>query len=119
MATVLFPQTYVYRVAAPMLAAWILRGRIPDVSAANLAPRFNAVGRPQEVAMRAPRVYALTGDIISDAEVIQVTDLASGAIEVLFAPELEGSATHLEDPTLGAPECRPCHKPWPRCTSLR
>lgn len=87
-ATVLFLQTYVYRVAAPMLAAWVLHGRIPDVSAANLALRFNAVGRPQDVAMRAPRVYALPDDIMSDAEVIPVTDLAGAAIDVLLARHL-------------------------------
>ena len=40
--------------------------------------------------MRAPCVYALTGDVISDAEFITVADVAGAAIEVLFAPELEG-----------------------------
>ena len=38
--------------------------------------------------MRAPRVYALTGDITSDAEVIPVTDLAGAATDVLLARHL-------------------------------
>lgn len=83
-ASVLFLQTYVYRVAAPMLAAWVLHGRIPDVSASNLVLRFNGIGRPQDVAMKTPRVYALPGDITRDAETVTVTDLTDAAIRVLL-----------------------------------
>lgn len=87
-ATVLYLQTYVYRVAAPMFAAWVLHGRIPDVSAANLALQFNALGRPENVAMRVPRVYVLRGDTVTDAEVIPVPDLTGVAVEVLLAQHL-------------------------------
>jgi len=87
-ATTLFLQGYVYRIAAPMLAAWVLHRRIPDVSARNLAVRFNAAGRVQDVAMREPRVYALAGDHMSDAEVIPVADLAGAAIKVLLTDHL-------------------------------
>ncbi|MEM1386361.1 MAG: (2Fe-2S)-binding protein [Pseudomonadota bacterium] len=87
-ATVLYLQPYVSRVAAPMFAAWVLYGRIPDVSVANLTPRFNAFGRLQDVAMKVPRVFALPGDLMPDAEVVTVEDLSEAAIEVLLANHL-------------------------------
>lgn len=94
-ATVLYLHSYAYRVAAPMLAAWVLHGRVPDVSAANLSLRFNAIGRPQDVTMRAPRVYALPGDSMTDAEVVPVADLAGAAIEVLLTRHLLPLMTRL------------------------
>lgn len=87
-ATVLFLQTYVYRIAAPMLAAWVLHGRIPDVAASNISLRFNDLGRPQDVVMKTPRVYALPGDSMVDAEVVTVTDLPSAASKALLDSHL-------------------------------
>lgn len=87
-AAALFLQGYAYRVAAPMLAAWVLHGRIPDVSAANLVLRFNDTGRLQDVAMRVPRVFALPDDRLDDAEVIHVSDLTGAAIETLLSGHL-------------------------------
>lgn len=87
-ATALFLQTYAYRVAAPMLAAWVLHGRVPDVSAGNVGLRFDDQGRPADLALRTPRVYALPGDEMPDAEVIPVSDLTGAAIATLLSSHL-------------------------------
>lgn len=87
-AAVLFLQAYVYRVAAPLLAAWVLFGRLPDVSAGNVLLRFGADGRPSALALRRPRMTGLPHDRLPDAEGVASDDLTGVAIRLLLAEHL-------------------------------
>ncbi|MEN9063148.1 hypothetical protein [Ponticoccus litoralis] len=85
---VLFLQTYAYRVAAPLLAAWVLFGRLPDISAGNVLLRFGADGRPSALALREPRMTGLPHDRLPDAEGAASGDLTGAAIRLLLAEHL-------------------------------
>lgn len=81
-------QWYAYRMAAPLLAAWMLHRRIPDVSASNIAFRFDGEGRPVYIAMVEPRCAGLPGDHVDDLELSHVSDLLPEIVRVLLDQHL-------------------------------
>lgn len=87
-AAVMWLQWYCYRMAAPLLAAWVLHRRIPDVAAANIAFRFDAEGRPAFVALIEPRAFAAPGDRVDDLALTHVVDLLPEIVRVLLEDHL-------------------------------
>jgi ferric iron reductase protein FhuF len=83
-AAVLWMQSYAYRVAGPLLAAWVLHQRVPDLSVENIRLRFDAEGRPVEVRLVRPRVVVESGDRVDDAEFLATPDLTAEAIRLLL-----------------------------------
>lgn len=77
-------QWYCHRMAAPLLAAWVLHRRVPDVSAENIAFRFDAEGRPVFAAMVETRAAGLPGDVSDDLELTHTSDLMSEIVRVLL-----------------------------------
>jgi hypothetical protein len=53
---------YLWKVLAPAVAAFLVDCRVPDLSASNLALRFDEKGEAAEVAMIEPRFAALSND---------------------------------------------------------
>lgn len=87
-AAVMWLQWYCYRMAAPVLASWVLHRRIPDVSAANVAFRFDEEGRPAFVALVEPRASGYLGDRVDDLELTPVPDLLAEIVRVLLTGHL-------------------------------
>lgn len=77
-------QWYCHRMAAPLLASWVLHRRVPDVSAENITFRFDAEGRPEHIAMIAMRASGLPGDIATDADLNPTVDLLPEITRVLL-----------------------------------
>lgn len=81
-------QWYCYRMAAPLLGAWLFHRRVPDVSAANIAFSYDEEGRPVTAALLQMRAYGLEGDRCADAELIAVPDLLPQIRKVLLEDHL-------------------------------
>jgi len=81
-------QWYCYRMAAPLLASWTFHRRIPDVSASNVAFRFDAEGRPAFATLIEARGFALDGDAVSDFKLTYVQDLLGEIVRVLLEQHL-------------------------------
>ncbi len=91
-AATLFLQGYAYRLAAPVLGAWVLHRRVPDVSAANVELAFHE-GLPVDVRLVADRVAGSPGDALPDAVLIEADDLVGEVVRVL----LDGRLMDLHD----------------------
>ncbi len=77
-------QWYCHRMAAPLMASWVLHRRVPDVSAENIAFRFDAEGRPEHTAMIEMRASSLPGDTTEDLDLKPVADLLPEISRVLL-----------------------------------
>lgn len=95
-AAVMWLQWYSYRIAAPLLASWVLHRRLPDVSAANIAFRYDAEGRPAFIAMNECRGYGLAGDSVDDVELIHVPDLLPAIVSILLDGHLLPLASRVQ-----------------------
>lgn len=87
LAAVLFLQRYSYRLACPVLAAWVLHRRVPDMSAGNVVVSLKG-GVPAEVSLIEPRVATRCDDPATDAEARTVGDLTGEVVRVLLAEHL-------------------------------
>ncbi len=83
-AATMWLQWYCHRMAAPVMASWVLHRRVPDVSAGNIALRFDSEGRPAFVAMIEMRAAGLPGDHVEDAKLTQAEDLLPEIVRVLL-----------------------------------
>lgn len=87
-AATLWLQGYCQRMAAPPLACWVLHRRVPDVSAGNIALRFDAEGRPAFTSLIAPRGWAPPGDSVDDGDLASTHDLLPQIVRVLLEDHL-------------------------------